>query len=170
MGFADKITKTVKTIETITKKISDIKEKYFSKIQELNDKLQALQDAINGAASGAVSNSTQYINTQIAKIQKEYDDIVKGLNDKIDKMVDDTNKLISKKIEGLKPIIAGELGSKVGLPPAAAEALASPIVDGLAGTFKLDIPEIKLPELNIPTVSLNVPEINIPDIPTNIPV
>jgi hypothetical protein len=94
----------------------------------------------------------QYINIQIAKIQKEYDDIAKAFNDKITEMVDSTNKLINGKIEGLKPIIAGELGSKLGLPPDAAEAIASPVVSTLSGIFQFNAPEIQLPELNIPTL------------------
>lgn len=158
MAFSDKISKTVAMIKVIEQKISDLKETYFSKIEDLNDKLQGLQDAIdekvngtNGAKNKA-QKSMQYINTQIAKIQKEYDDIAKSFNDKIDKMVEDTNKLISAKIEGLKTPIAGELGSKLGLPPAAAEALASPVVSTLSSTFQLNAPDIKLPELNIPTL------------------
>lgn len=153
MGFSDKISKAVSAIKAIEQKMTDLQEKYTSKIEELNDKLQELQEqkdaAVNNAA-GKAQKSAQYIKVQVAKIQKEYNDIAKSFNDKIDSMTESVNKLISEKIEGLKMPIAGELGSKLGLPAEAAEAIASPVVSALSSTIQFNAPNIKLPELNLP--------------------
>ena len=48
MAFNDKITKVTGIILSITEKIEELKQKYFKKIEDLNEKLQVLQDEING--------------------------------------------------------------------------------------------------------------------------
>ena len=92
MAFNDKITKVTGIITSIKTKIDELKETYFSKIEELNEKLQGLQDAMNEnaeEAKGKAKKSMQYINTQIKKIQKEYDSVkFKNIKDKLKDIVE----------------------------------------------------------------------------------
>ena len=141
MSYSDKITNACNTIKNIERTINEINNKYTEKIIELNRQLKELR-------SGATKKSAQYIKQKTSKIQKEYNDIVKGFNDKMGKIIDNANAFIKTKIEELKNPIAGELGSKLGLPVEAAGMIASPVVITLASMITITIPELSLPELD----------------------
>ena len=103
-------------------------------------------------------------------MQKQYDDICKSLTDQISKLVDNANKFLEKTIDGVKPTVAGELGSKLGLPPDIAQnaigGLITPIIDAAKAGAKIPMPEIVLPELKLPEISIpDIPEVNAPSIP-----
>ena len=143
MAYTDKVNNNVKTIKNIEKQINDLNENYGKKIKELNDSLDKLHN-------NTAEKSAHYISIKTAKIQKKYNDIVKGFNKKLEKLSKDANNYIDKKIKELETPVSGEVGSQVGLPPEASTSLAKPILSALTSTLSIKIPNIQLPELEIP--------------------
>ena len=109
------------------------------------DEIEELKNSIG-------EKSAQYIMMKLSKINKKYEDIKKGFYQKIDDMNEDMAENVKTMFDGLKGTIAGEIGTTYGLPPEQAEALAEPIVNGLAATITFKIPKVALPELDIPVL------------------
>lgn len=138
----DEILKIVATIDEYSKKISEIYEKYISKINGYVEEAQHI-------ANEAITKSQIWVTAKMAKINRSIQDCVDGFNKTIqEKIMKPLESWYEEAMKKIKTSIAKANFAKLGqeMPDSVIEAAADAIPHPALSSL-ISIPELKAPKL-----------------------
>ena len=143
-GNAAKIAEIINKIQEYNNKITEIKEKYTTKINEYVEEAKRIQASIE-------TKSKVWIETNLSKCTSKIEKCLEGFKKKIENILKSINEWLVETKKDLSKNIATGLNAKLG------QVADGPLGVGLATALMATIPDdittmISIPEIPMPTI------------------
>ena len=126
-----KLEDIIKKLDEVTKTAKEIEEKYGKRIEEINQKMEDLQN-LEG-------KSKQYIEDQRKKLEAQLQEIINAQTERVQKYVNEVTNNLKAKITMLGVETAQNILTRIGVPVSTLEPIIKAAKDAYKETIKKQI-------------------------------